>query len=294
MALSVMVAVVILLLTAAVKGDDGGQEGETHEEVKNIEAMSSCTQNANMLTGAAEKPEPDEEFEEWVKPHIEGMVPVYGRAGIDYISLDDFELMGKTVFAEAKTEEFEGQVAVAEVILNRVESENFPDTVEEVIKQDGAFSSWGNGSVEAAPLDDECLEAVQDAVNERFFRIRWFISVRGISIRLERRTRSSDIIISAARRERTGEDGRAAFPEVFVDVQGQGLPSCLPVLRTLSYLHHRRGNGKERKRNEYEIRNEERGHGADCSRPVGAVQREPLSGIEVAAPLPERGQQEST
>ena len=41
--------------------------------------------------------------------------------------------------------------------------------MEEVIKQDGAFSSWGNGSVEAAPIDDECLEAVQDAVNERIF-----------------------------------------------------------------------------------------------------------------------------
>lgn len=130
--------------------------------------MSSRTQTAETLTGAA-VPEPEKEFEEWVKPHIEGMVPVYGRAGIDYIPLDDFELMGKTVFAEAKTEEFEGQVAVAEVILNRVESEDFPDTVEEVIKQDGAFSSWGNGSVEDAPLDDECLEAVQDAVNERIF-----------------------------------------------------------------------------------------------------------------------------
>ena len=88
---------------------------------------------------------------------------------LNFTDSGDFELMGKTVFAEAKTEEFEGQVAVAEVILNRVESENFPDTVEEVIKQDGAFSSWGNGSVEAAPIDDECLEAVQDAVNERIF-----------------------------------------------------------------------------------------------------------------------------
>lgn len=168
MVLPVVVAVVILMLTAAVKGDDSGQQGERHEEVKNIEAVSSCTQTADTLTGAA-VPEQEKEFEEWVKPHIEGMVPVYGRAGIDYISLDDFELMGKTVFAEAKTEEFEGQVAVAEVILNRVESENFPDTVEEVIKQGGAFSSWGNGSVEDAPLDDECLEAVQDAVNERIF-----------------------------------------------------------------------------------------------------------------------------
>lgn len=162
------VAVVILLLTAAARRNDSGQQGEAYEEIKNIEAMSSRMQIADTLTGAA-VPEQEKEFEEWVKPHIEGMVPVYGREGIDYISLDDFELMGKTVFAEAKTEEFEGQVAVAEIILNRVESENFPDTVQEVIKQDGAFSSWGNGSVDAAPLDDECLEAVQDAVNERIF-----------------------------------------------------------------------------------------------------------------------------
>ena len=162
------VAVVVLLLTAAAGRDDSGQQGEAHEEIKSIEAMSSRTQTADTLTETA-APEQEKEFEEWVKPHIEGMIPVYGRAGIDYISLDDFELMGKTVFAEAKTEEFAGQVAVAEIILNRVESENFPDTVQEGIKQDGAFSSWGNGSVEAAPFDDECLEAVQDAVNERIF-----------------------------------------------------------------------------------------------------------------------------
>ena len=166
--LLLVVMMTVLMLTAAVKEGIGEEQGERLEKVTDNEAISPCVQTVHTLTGAAE-PEQEKEFEEWVKPHIEGMVPVYGRAGIDYISLDDFELMGKTVFAEAKTEEFEGQVAVAEVILNRVESENFPDTVEEVIKQDGAFSSWGNGSVEAAPIDDECLEAVQDAVNERIF-----------------------------------------------------------------------------------------------------------------------------
>lgn len=158
----------VLTLTAAVKKSSREEQGERCEKITDNEVISPCVQTVHMLTEATE-PEQEKEFEEWVKPHIEGMVPVYGREGIDYISLDDFELMGKTVFAEAKTEEFEGQVAVAEVILNRVESENFPDTVEEVIKQDGAFSTWGNGSVEAAPLDDECLEAVQDAVNERIF-----------------------------------------------------------------------------------------------------------------------------
>lgn len=166
--LLLVVMMTVLMLTAAVKEGIGEEQGERLEKVTDNEAISPCVQTVHTLTGAAE-PEQEKEFEEWVKPHIEGMVPVYGRAGIDYISLDDFELMGKTVFAEAKTEEFEGQVAVAEVILNRVESENFPDTVEEVIKQDGAFSSWGNGSVEDTPLDDECLEAVQDAVNERIF-----------------------------------------------------------------------------------------------------------------------------
>lgn len=111
----------------------------------------------------------EKEFENWVKPQIDNLVPVYGRESIDYISLDDFELMAKTVFAEAKTEGFEGQVAVAEVILNRVESTNFPDTIEAVIRKDKAFASWCNGSVSDAPLDDECLEAVQEAVNKRLF-----------------------------------------------------------------------------------------------------------------------------
>ncbi len=160
---------VVLLIVAAVRRDDSGKRYGAHEQVRNIKAMALCTQAAGTLTTGAAVPEQEKEFEEWVKPRIEGMVPVYGRESIDYISLEDFELMGKTVFAEAKAEEFAGQVAVAEVILNRVESENFPDTVEEVIKQDGAFSTWGNGSVESAPFDDECLEAVQDAVNERIF-----------------------------------------------------------------------------------------------------------------------------
>lgn len=117
-----------------------------------------------------------DDFEDWVKPQVEGMVPVYDRDSIDYISDEDFDLMAKTVYAEAKTEEFEGQVAVAEVILNRVESDNYPNTVKGVITQPAAFSSWSNGSVEAAPFDDECCEAVQDALNERIFPVTvvWF------------------------------------------------------------------------------------------------------------------------
>ncbi len=111
----------------------------------------------------------ESEFESWVRPQIKGMIAVYGRENIKYIFMSDFELMAKTVYAEAKSEEYAGQVAVAEVILNRAESENFPDTIEGVIGEEGAFTSWENGAVRAAPLDDECMEAVQDALNERIF-----------------------------------------------------------------------------------------------------------------------------
>lgn len=100
----------------------------------------------------------------WVRPHKDGMIPVYGRNEIDYISFSEFDAMARIVFSEAKTEAFEGKVAVAEVILNRVESSSFPDTIEAVIGQENAFSTYGASG--AAPLDTECMEAVQEALNE--------------------------------------------------------------------------------------------------------------------------------
>lgn len=101
----------------------------------------------------------------WIRPYKDGMIPVYGRDKVDYISFAEFDAMAKIVFSEAKTEEFKGKVAVAEVILNRVESGSFPDTIADVIGQENAFSVYGASG--AAPLDTECMEAVQEALNER-------------------------------------------------------------------------------------------------------------------------------
>jgi spore germination cell wall hydrolase CwlJ-like protein len=52
---------------------------------------------------------------------------------------EDIILIAKVVYAESRGECDEGQRAVARVILNRVESELYPDTVSEVIKQQGQF-----------------------------------------------------------------------------------------------------------------------------------------------------------
>jgi len=56
-------------------------------------------------------------------------------------SKEELDLLSRVVYAEALSEPYEGKVAVAAVVLNRVESRSFPDTIEEVIYQPGQFPS---------------------------------------------------------------------------------------------------------------------------------------------------------
>ena len=55
---------------------------------------------------------------------------------------DEYELMAEILALEAQGEPFEGQVAVVEVIMNRVLSDSYPDTIYDVLSQKGEFSSW--------------------------------------------------------------------------------------------------------------------------------------------------------
>lgn len=57
----------------------------------------------------------------------------------------DRYLIAKMIYAEARGESFEGQVAVGAVILNRIKSGIFPDTVAGVIYQPDAFEAVSNG-----------------------------------------------------------------------------------------------------------------------------------------------------
>ena len=72
-------------------------------------------------------------------------------------------LMARLVEAEAKGEPYKGKVAVANVILNRVESSKFPDTVTEVINAKGQFSPVSNGSIKK-PAGAASKKAVNEAI----------------------------------------------------------------------------------------------------------------------------------
>lgn len=83
------------------------------------------------------------------------------------ISELDKDLMARLVSAEAKGEPYAGKIAVATVILNRVDSIKFPDTVKEVIYQqvDGhyAFTPVQNGTINQ-PADEQSKKAVEEAI----------------------------------------------------------------------------------------------------------------------------------
>lgn len=73
-------------------------------------------------------------------------------------------LLAQLVRAEAGGEPYEGQVAVAAVILNRIEHEAFPDTLAGVIYQPLAFESVANGTIYQPPTQEN-LRAARDALN---------------------------------------------------------------------------------------------------------------------------------
>ncbi len=77
---------------------------------------------------------------------------------------DDLKLLANAVYGESRGEPYEGQVAVAAVILNRIEHPDFPNTVGGVIFQPGAFTAVSDGQIWLEP-NERAKEAVIDAMN---------------------------------------------------------------------------------------------------------------------------------
>lgn len=76
----------------------------------------------------------------------------------------DLNLLSRVVYGEARGEPYEGQVAVAAVVLNRVKSSSFPNTISGVIYQSGAFDIVRDGQINLTP-NSTAKKAAQDAYN---------------------------------------------------------------------------------------------------------------------------------
>ncbi|OAB39410.1 hypothetical protein PMSD_05670 [Paenibacillus macquariensis subsp. defensor] len=74
-------------------------------------------------------------------------------------------LLRKIVMAEAEGEPYQGKVAVANVVLNRLRSANFPKTIYKVIYQKYQFSPVANGRFDRVDPNEDSIHAVNEALN---------------------------------------------------------------------------------------------------------------------------------
>ena len=79
-------------------------------------------------------------------------------------SNNDVTLLAKLIYGEARGESYTGQVAVGAVVMNRVKSSSFPNTVSGVIYQPYAFTAVSDGQINMSP-NNTAYEAAKAAMN---------------------------------------------------------------------------------------------------------------------------------
>lgn len=74
---------------------------------------------------------------------------------------DEAYMLAKIAMAEAEGEDTEGKALVILTVLNRVWSEQFPDTIKEVIEEENAFTSYTNGRYDRIEPNEDCYRALE-------------------------------------------------------------------------------------------------------------------------------------
>lgn len=85
------------------------------------------------------------------------------RKQVINITNEDFMLLSRLVTGEARGESYEGQLAVAAVVINRVKDPRFPNSIEGVIYQKNAFSVVNDGAINMEPVES-AYKAVEEAL----------------------------------------------------------------------------------------------------------------------------------
>ncbi len=86
-----------------------------------------------------------------------------GSGSSNYTS-SDLYLLAKAIYAEGRGESYTGQVAIGAVIMNRVKSSSFPNSISGVIYQKGAFTAVTDGQINLEP-NQTAYNAARDAMN---------------------------------------------------------------------------------------------------------------------------------
>ncbi|MBS5116305.1 MAG: cell wall hydrolase [Clostridium sp.] len=137
----------------AGEGETLDQEAETAVEGSGAQEETASGESAELAEGAAAQ-------------EASGTSAPETQEAAASVSLSDrdYQTLLKIVQAEAGNCDRTGRILVANVILNRVESDTFPDTVHSVVYQRHQFSPVGNGSINRCRVTDATVEAVDSAL----------------------------------------------------------------------------------------------------------------------------------
>ena len=95
---------------------------------------------------------------------ISGSGSSNGSGGVGGYSSSDVYLLARTIYAEGRGEPYTGQVAIGAVVLNRVRSSAFPNTISGVVYQKHAFTAVTDGQINLTP-NETAMRAARDAIN---------------------------------------------------------------------------------------------------------------------------------
>ena len=142
-----IISLLIGCILGALAGVGHIRRGKRWEKVK------SAWVKEQIAADRAYESEVAAERERWEQMEQAGSIPVTNLTEEDIKEMDywgELELLAAVVEAEAGNQDMTGKRLVVDVVLNRVDSPLFPDTITEVLEQPGQFSTMWNGAIEDA------------------------------------------------------------------------------------------------------------------------------------------------
>jgi N-acetylmuramoyl-L-alanine amidase len=99
---------------------------------------------------------------------VEEVIVEHEPTVYDLYSEDEIYLLALVMLAEAEGEPEEGQRLVVDTIMNRVDSNHFPDNIYDVVYQKGHFTSMWNGRTSRVTVTEESINIVIEELNARY------------------------------------------------------------------------------------------------------------------------------
>lgn len=135
------------------------------------EETASAAQTAQTETPQTEAPQTEAPQTE--APQTEAAADAASAAASttntgSFAGYSDLDLLAAIIWCEAGNQPYDGMVAVGEVVMNRVASGSFPNTIAEVLNQPGQFTPASSGVLQSAlasGVNATCYQAAQDALN---------------------------------------------------------------------------------------------------------------------------------